>query len=110
MFFYLKKSNYNVVPPIKSPCSNFVIPTQGKWSKHVAESQFRFSQGREAPSSERRLEAGKIKTMKKTIRDFLQSNLQMAKAIRQAIRDKKLPLLAECFTDKSYKDGKGSKQ
>ncbi len=41
---------------------------------------------------------------------FLQTEDPMAKAIRQAIREKKLPLLAECLTDKSYNDGKGSKQ
>ena len=86
-----------------------MIPTQGNWPKHVAESQFRFFQGREAPSSERRLEAGKIKTMKKAIRDFLQSYLPMAKAISHAICEKKLPLLAECITNKTDKDGRKSK-
>ena len=43
--------------------------------------------------------------MKKAIKDFLLSNLQMAKAICQAMRERKLPLLAECITDKTDKDG-----
>ena len=47
--------------------------------------------------------------MKKAIKDFLSSNLQMAKAIRQAMREKKLPLLAECITDKTDNDGTKSK-
>ena len=43
------------------------------------------------------------------MKDFLLSNLPMAKAIRQAMREKKLPLLAECVTDKTDKDGTKSK-
>ena len=48
--------------------------------------------------------------MKKAIKDFLLSNQPMAKAIRQAMREKNLPLLAECITDKTDKDGKRTKQ
>ena len=44
--------------------------------------------------------------MKKAIKDFLLSNLHMA----QAIREKKLPLLAEYATDKTDNDEKRPKQ
>ena len=47
--------------------------------------------------------------MKKAIREYLLSNLQEAKAIRQAMRENKLPLLAECLTDKYDKDGTKNK-
>ena len=40
---------------------------------------------------------------------FLQTEDPMAKAIRQAMREKKLPLLAECITDKTDNDGTKSK-
>ena len=36
---------------------------------------------------------------------FLQTEDPMAKAIRQAMREKKLPLLAECITIKTDKNG-----
>ena len=47
--------------------------------------------------------------MKKAMKDFLLSNLQKAKAIRQAMREKKMPLLAECLTGKTDKDEKHTK-
>ena len=40
---------------------------------------------------------------------FLQTEEPMAKAIRQAMREKKMPLLAECITIKTDKDGTKSK-
>ena len=43
--------------------------------------------------------------MKKAIKDFLLSNLQKAKAIRQAMREKKMPIMAECITIKTDNDG-----
>lgn len=43
--------------------------------------------------------------MKKTMKDYLSDSLQEAKAIRQAMREKKLPLLAECITIKTDKNG-----
>ena len=43
--------------------------------------------------------------MQKAIKDFLLSNQPMAKTIRQAMREKNLPLLAECITNKTDKDG-----
>ena len=47
--------------------------------------------------------------MKKAIKEFLLSYLPMAKAIRQAISEKKLPLLAEYITNKTDKDGTNRK-
>ena len=46
-----------------------------------------------------------IWNMKKMINQFLQTEDPMAKAIRQAIREKKLPQLAECITIKTDNDG-----
>ena len=40
---------------------------------------------------------------------FLQTEEPMAKAIRQAMREKKMPLLAECLTGKTDKDEKHTK-
>ena len=48
--------------------------------------------------------------MQKATKDFLLSNQPMAKTIRQGMREKKLPLLAECITNKTDKDGKRTKQ
>ena len=48
--------------------------------------------------------------MKILMKQFLQTEDPMAKAIRQAMREKNLPLLAECITDKTDKDGKRTKQ
>ena len=47
--------------------------------------------------------------MKKALKDFLSSDLQMAQAFRQAMREKNLPLLAECITNKTDKDDTGRK-
>jgi hypothetical protein len=47
--------------------------------------------------------------MKILIDQYLQTEDPMAKAIRQALREKKLPQLAECITIKTDKDGTKSK-
>ena len=47
--------------------------------------------------------------MKNKIKVFLESQEPMAKVIRQAMRENKLPLLAECLTDKYDKDGTKNK-
>lgn len=43
------------------------------------------------------------------MKDYLSSNLQEAKTIRQGMREKKLPLLAEYITVKTDNDGTKSK-
>jgi hypothetical protein len=43
--------------------------------------------------------------MKKAMKDYLSSCLQEAKAIRQAMREKKMPQMAECITIKTDNDG-----
>jgi hypothetical protein len=43
--------------------------------------------------------------MKKAMKDYLSSYLQEAKAIRQAMREKKMSQVAECITIKTHKDG-----
>lgn len=40
---------------------------------------------------------------------FLQTEDTMTKVIRQAIREKKMPIMAECITIKTDKDGTKSK-
>ena len=50
-----------------------------------------------------------IRIMKILIDQYLQTEDPMAKAIRQAIREKKLPQLAECITIKTDNDGTKSK-
>lgn len=40
---------------------------------------------------------------------FLQTEDPMAKAIRQAMKEKKMPIMAECITIKTDKDGTKSK-
>ena len=47
--------------------------------------------------------------MKILMKHFLQTEDTMAKAIRQARREKKMPIMAECVTIKTDKDGKKSK-
>ena len=86
-----------------------MIPTYGEWLKHVAEDLFRFSRDCRPPPLNRRAKSRKEKVMKKAMKDYLSSNLQEAKAIRQAMREKKMPLLAECITIKTDKDGTKSK-
>ena len=43
--------------------------------------------------------------IKDLIQQYLQAEDPMAKTIRQGIREKKLPLLAQCLTKKTDKDG-----
>ena len=47
--------------------------------------------------------------IKIVMNQFLQTEDTMAKAIRQAMREKKMPIMAECVTIKTDKDGKKSK-
>ena len=39
------------------------------------------------------------------IKQYLQTEDPMAKAIRQAMREKKIPIMAECITIKTDNDG-----
>ena len=50
-----------------------------------------------------------IRIMKILIDQYLQTEDPMAKAIRQAMREKKMPQMAECITIKTDKDGTKSK-
>lgn len=43
------------------------------------------------------------------MKDYLSSNLQEAKAIRQAMREKNMPVMAECIIFNTDKDGTKSK-
>jgi hypothetical protein len=47
--------------------------------------------------------------IKIVMNQYLQTEDTMAKAIRQAMREKKMPIMAECVTIKTDKDGKKSK-
>ena len=47
----------------------------------------------------------KTTDFKDSFQQYLQTEEPMAKAIRQAIREQKLPLLAQCITNKKDKDG-----
>lgn len=67
--------------------------------------QVHFFQRKVGPLFGRRGKTGKNKFMKKAMKDYLSDSLQEAKAIRQAMREKKLPLLAECITIKTDKNG-----
>ena len=46
-----------------------------------------------------------VRIMKILINQFLQTEDPMAKAIRQAMREKKMPIMAECITIKTDNDG-----
>ena len=52
----------------------------------------------------------KIMRTRDLFNQYLQTEEPMAKTIRQGMREKKMPKMAECITDKTDKDGKRSKQ